>query len=979
MSLRLFALPLGVPVAEAFARGFWARHAAEPPEETARIIVFVNTARAFRATEEALADLAPGPRLLPRLVAIDRAAELVEDDLPPAVDPLRRHFTVLRLVQAYLDATPEGPGPAAAPALTAALLALLDELDEWSVPGDALDAAVAETHAAHWQRLRAFVDLVRRSWPQIRAEAEGEALDPKARQALAVDRLCAGWALDPPPPVYAAGSTGALRTTRTLLAAIARLPAGGVVLPGFDAAVSGEVWAEIADGAAPEHPLAPFAGLFAELGASPGDAASWEPPSPPSPRARLLSEALRPAPVTDAWMAAAPALSADLTAATGGLTLLDAPSERLEAVAIAVAIREALEDPDARIALVTPNAALARRVTAELDRFAVIPDDSLGAPLAQSPPGVFLRLIADLAERPDPVSLAGLLGHPLTAPGRPRADHRRYARAYERAVLRGRPFAAETLPDWPGAPEDGADWLRAVRASLAPLANALREGASLAELFARHREAAERLSAGEAGAAPAVWEGPAGEAADMLLARLERAAAAHGAGRVAYRAVLADALTGQEIRPAPERPHPRVAILGPREARSHAATHAILAGLNDGVWPALPAADPWLSRPMRAAAGLPSPETRIGLAAHDFLHAAHRPQVVFSRAARAEGAPTVPSRWWTRLVTLIGGIEGPEAGRKPGTGTLAELRGRGDRLVALARALQTPDAVVPRAPRPAPKPPAEARPRRLSVTEIETLIRDAYAIYAKRILGLVPLDPVGRAPDFRDRGTALHRVLERFVSETPDLPADNAAAAAAFLSVADAVLAAEVPDPALRRIWRGRLARAAPWFLEGERVRRAAGRPVGLEVKGTLTLPLETGPMEIRAKADRIDRLTDGTGLVLDYKTGAPPSKGQIDSGFYQQLHLQAAILAAGGFDGIAPMPAARGAYLGLTGSGAGGKITDRDGLAAEVADRLSKVTALLSAYAHGAAYRARGLPERDDEEGDYDHLSRRAEWEDPA
>ncbi|MEM1346418.1 MAG: double-strand break repair protein AddB, partial [Pseudomonadota bacterium] len=333
--MSVYTVPLGLAFSDAFASGFWARHAATPPERIARTRVLVNTPRMQRLTEDALLKQVPGSALLPRLDQLPAlgADPLSAPDLPPAVDPLRRHLRLIRLVEAYLSAGQGETAPlSAAPALAEALETLLDECDEAGLPIDALEHATGGEHPAHWGRTLAFVDLVRRVWPEIRAEAEGGHLDPQDRQRRVVEAMTAAWEREPPTePLIGAGSTGAVASTAVLLAAIARTPGGMVVLPGFDRALPEDVWAEIAAGRAPEHPQAPFAGLLGHLGLQPSEVVPWVEDTHAPARRALFRLALRPAPVTDAWQAAAPALAPEIEAATEGLTLIEAETPRQEA------------------------------------------------------------------------------------------------------------------------------------------------------------------------------------------------------------------------------------------------------------------------------------------------------------------------------------------------------------------------------------------------------------------------------------------------------------------------------------------------------------------------------------------------------------------------------------------------------------------------------------------------------------------------
>lgn len=973
MSAKVFAVPPGADFANVFATGFRLRFGSAS-EEAARAQVLVNTRRSRTALEDALAETVDGAAYLPRIEVLSElhADPLAAPELPVAIDPVRRLLRMTRLVEQYLTASRDedevGVPLAAATDLARSLIGLLDEMQDEGVDPASLDDLVSGSlpaeSARHWQRTVQFVDIIRRAWPSIRAEEEAGALDPKERQCAVIASLSRSWGSEPPPgSVIAAASTGSVGSTADLLAAIARLPDGMVVLPGFDPDVAPDIW----ESAGPEHPMAPFRGVLTRLGLEPRDVAFWV-ADMLTARRRLFAQALRPAPVTDHWQEAVVALAGEVTEATEGLTLVEAETPRQEADAIAVAIREALEVPRRSVALVTPDAALARRITAALAACAIVPDDSLGQPLAQTPPGVLFRLIADVAAGEDVIPLAALLTHPLVSAGHDRTQHLQFARRYVNEALRASPDPKRALRSWPGGEQSEHAWLSGVAAALAPLEVAISAGSDLSVLLAAHIDAAEALTM-PPGGEPEIWKTGAGEALYSFLSRLALSQDAYDAEPPDYRALLGSLLDGEQVRPDPTLPHPRVSIWGTREARVLHADLTILGGLNEGVWPAVPEPDPWLSRPMREALGMPAPERRIGLAAHDFLQGVTKPEVVLTRSLKSEGAPTVASRWLIRLEHLLGGM--------PDTDGLQAMRFRGRRLLDLARARSAPISSEPRASRPCPTPAVSARPRRLSATDIEMLVRDAYAIYARHILDLKPLDPLGRAPDYRERGTIMHRVLEDFLNATrSDWPGAEAAREA-FDRVTERVLTSEVPWHDLRRIWGARIGRFATWFLEGEALRRTAGVPFAPELKGEMVLQLPAGPMTVVAKADRIDLLHDGTAAIYDYKTGTPPSVAQIKAGFNQQIHIQAAILAEDGFPGVVNRSASWGGYLGLTGGGAGGIERPVPDLAKELPDYLAKLRRFLSGFdSEARGYLARGRIERADSIGDYDHLSRRDEWE---
>ena len=452
------------------------------------------------------------------------------------------------------------------------------------------------------------------------------------------------------------------------------------------------------------------------------------------------------------------------------------PTSAAEALAIALALREAAET-GTRAALVTPDRQLARRVTAELDRWALIPDDSAGRPLALTPPGVLLRRLAALpGQRLTPEDLLVLLKHPLTdsAPGARGPHLRLTARLETQAPPRRRPLDRLARPR------------RLGRRSRRRSPRLDRLAPSHPRPARRRRDPPRSTPTSPATAPPprrwppaprsatthALWEQDAGAQARALLDALAaEAAAAAPLDATAYRALLQSQMAARDVPEPAVTTHPGIAIWGTLEARVQSADLVILGGLNEGTWPRLPAADPWLGRGLRRAIGLPSPDRRIGLSAHDFQQAMGAPRVILTRATRDAEAPTVASRWLLRLENLLLGL-GPE-----GQDALAAAKARGQpprRATPPASTSPPPPSRPPAAP--PPRPPAAARPAELSVTQVERLVRDPYGIYARKVLRLRRLDPPGRKPDALARGTAIHAALDAFVTATEAGLPDDAAA-----------------------------------------------------------------------------------------------------------------------------------------------------------------------------------------------------------
>ncbi|MSU89432.1 double-strand break repair protein AddB [Rhodobacteraceae bacterium 2CG4] len=956
----VYGLPPGVDFAAEVLAGLRARTAGLPAEDCARIELWVNTERARRRLLALLEDRPVG--LPPRIRAL---SELVDDaaGLPPVMPPLKRRLELARLVRALIAAAPDTAGRAAAYPLAEGLAELLSEMHIEGVAFGAVAGLDAPDDAGHWQRALSFLRLIR----DVLEAPEAAGADPDRRMVLAMAARAARWAAAPPRhPVLVAGSTGSRGATAGFMRTVAALPQGAVILPGLDVDLPRQVWQRLDDPRhAADHPQFGLAAFCRDSGLEPWALPRWTDTPPPSPpRAALLSLALRPAPVTDQWLAEGPGLTPTLGAATAGLTLLEAADPQAEAQAVALILREAVAD-GVPAALVTPDRTLARRVTAALDRWGIVPDDSAGRPLDLTPPGTFLRLCAQLLTAPpDPVTLAALLKHPLCAAGQgARGAHLEQVGPLELKVLRdgGPVVTPQVLRAWAdrgdAARRAWIDWLAPL------LAPPLRDPAPLRTLVERHLALATALAAGPGGADPGpLWQQDAGRKAEAAMADLLEHAEAGGALEPGeYPALLRGVLAGVSVPPAPYRSHPGVAIWGTLEARTQSAPLTILGGLNEGIWPRLPRPDPWLSRDMRAASGLPLPERQIGLSAHDFQQAVGRPRVVLSRALRDGEAPTVPARWLLRLTNLAEGLD-------PG-GAVPAMRARGARYLDIAARLDDAPRLPP-APRPAPRPPGQAFPESLSVTRIETLVRDPYALYAANILRLKPLPPLARAADALLRGISLHAVMARFLDETrAALPAD---AAALLTRLAAQEMAAAVPWPASRVIWRQRLAGIAPWLAETETARRAVASPWLHEELGEVAVTPLPRPFRLRAQADRVDRDESGAVAIYDYKTGNLPSRNEAAQ-FNQQLPLEAGIALRGGFRGHLPRAVAALQLIGLKGQELD-FACDTDSLN-ETWDRFREMVA---AYQSGELpYPARLRPRLLRDSGDYDQLARRGEWAD--
>jgi len=1019
MPTRVFTIPPSAPflptLIKALTGGELGFRLPDDPLALAAVALYLPTRRACRLARDAfLHSLNIDAAILPRIVALgdidedeiafaEAASGAIAVDalaLPSALGGLERRLLLTQLIRKWAS-SPDVRGasgaplvaqtPAAACALADDLARLIDDMTTRGVPWEKLDGLVPDFLDPYWQLTLKFLEIASDNWPKLLRERG--LIEPAERRDKLIKAEAARLARKTDGPVIAAGSTGSIPATAELIATIARLPHGAVVLPGLDTDLDEESWRLISgEPPAPGHPQFAMQALLARIGIA-RDAVQTLAPS--GDRERLISEVLRPAATADAWskLAADRQFSANADAALESISVIEAANAEEESLAIAVALREAVQDGKTA-ALVTPDRALGRRVLAALARWNIAAENSGGNALIDTPAGIFARLAAEAAlGRLEPVTLLGLLKHPVLRPDVNRRE--RATAALERAVLRGpRPgpgsgglahalksFRTQLEKFWRREPvdlhrsdprttlteselSDAADLVAWLTGALAPLESIANQTHRLSDIAARHREVVGALS--RQGSDEAAFAGRDGT---KLADAFEELATSEAAAELLvdtsdYAELFAAALADRNVRPQP-RSDARVRILGTVEARLTDSDRVVLGGLVEGTWPPESRTDAWLSRPMRLALGLDLPERRIGLSAHDFAQALGAREVILSHASKIAGAPMVPSRFIQRLAAIAG----------------ARWQGavrRGNIYVSWARDLDRAELVIP-APQPAPRPPRAVRPKGLSVTDIENWLRDPYTIYAQYILRLTPLDPVDVSPGAAERGTIIHAAVGEFTQlHASGLPPDPASE---LINLGRPHFAALEDFPETRAFWWPRFERIARWFADWEAQRRPEIETLVAEIRGEIDIPLAEGVFKLVGRADRIERHLDGNYVILDYKTGSARTEKQVRTGLAPQLTLEAAILRRGGFPGIAPAGSvAQIGYVLLKGGARPGEpklINFTEGTADSQADRaLAKLTALVASFDDDdQPYRSLVHPMWTTHYGDYDHLARVKEW----
>ncbi len=1004
----LYTMPAGADFLKSLSRTLLERYK-DDLLALGRLTIFLPTRRAHRELSKAFLSQNNTPLLLPRLKVlgdIDEEDALDLDNIlpdsgfdvqaiPQAISPLRRRFWLARLAREfYSTVNPEDTSPAWHSCLAAAdaLGGLMDALHAEEINPDKIGEILPEELPDHGKLALQFIKIVTSQWP-IELQNLG-LIDGAERRSLLLNALARKWQTAPPQdPVIIAGSTGSLPATARLISVVARNANGLIILPGLDTHMSEEDWQGIDD----PHPQMGLRHLlqkyFPDINRQ--SIPNW--PGSDSARAMqaresLIRLALQPAGRTQDWHQQIETFSKTQNgkSAVKGLSLIEMPDKDREAEAIALLMREAIETPDKTASLVTPDRLLARRVSHKLRRWNIQVDDSAGAPLARTRRGNFLRMTANWLNQPaNPITLMQLLRHPLCQCGLSPEDFATSADAMDlslRGFAPGEGFLAlrEHLQYgayWKNAQESDAgdtasttdSWQECkvlfarLQETAAPWQALLNEKPShpIGDWLSAHMEVATGLvQSHDQSGAQILWQGREGEAIASLVQNIIRDSADLPPFTARDYSDFIDALLQATPFRNQSNTHPRLSILGPLEARLIQADRIILGGLNEGVWPSLGAQDPFLSRPMREKIGLPSPEQRIGLAAHDFAQLSTAPETVLTRSLRADRAPTKPSRWLLRLNNILTGLG---------------LHEKTDQSAKLSAWLQqfyiSQESITPASP-PGPTPLLAMRPRRLSVTQIETLIRDPYAIYAQKILNLHPLDPLDAEIGAAMRGTLLHAVFAEITGQYFD--ADKKT----LRQKLDTILTRRFEQAHfplhLQKFWQARLQKSFDWFVAFHIAQRQNYPKSLIEKKGKITLPLPAGEFTLTVRADRIDLGTNQNAAIIDYKSGRVDTVG-VAKTFNPQLQLTALILLENGFPSLTIKTIDALALYKVwnrKGDGKDDLVFPDDKIMDLVEEAKSRTLALLAHYDDpDTAYYSQPRPQFENHFGAYDHLARRDEW----
>ncbi len=938
-----------------------------PELSLSKYTIFLPTRRACRNLQEAFLRISNGkPILLPKMLALgDIDAEELQLLNPESaliqnsISKLRRNLILAKMIMQMPDMVSSFDQ---AVELANSLGSFLDQAKMYQVSFDKLEEIVPEEFSEHWQITLSFLKIITEFWPNILAELN--LLDETDRRNLLIENQIELWQRNPPKnPIIVAGSTGSIPSNIALLKTIANMDNGSVILPGLDINIDEDSYDFIGE----DHAQYEMKNLLDKIGIRPSEVKNWKDLSHNISRSNLISEIMRPSETTDKWQE----IDDIDESSINGIQYIECESAQEEANIIALKLRETLEIPEKTAALITPDRNLAKRVALSLRRWGIDIDDSGGTPLNNSPVGVWIQLVADMViQEFSPIAILACLKHPFAAGGLKIFEFNQFVSRLETHVLRGgRPDKGfiglyNLLDKNLEKDQELIAWLKSLEEKCQDFIDILQLGdkVEFKSLLTQNIKLAENLASNdEKQGIEIIWSREDGEsAANFINEVLEVADNIPEITGFEYLGLIRSLMKPITVRPKYGQ-HPRLTILGKIESRLYKTDLTIVSGLNEKTWPAEPSIDPWLSRQMRRNFGLPSIDKNIGVDAHDFTQAISGKEVIITRSLKQSGTPTVQSRWLSRLNTVLSSIS-LELAKKP------EVN-----LKAWARKLDEPIEIAS-CTRPEPSPALNTRPKRLSVTEIETLMRDPYAIYAKHILKLRALEELESEISVADKGNYIHQALEEFI-ENYDL---NNNSYNDLIKTGMAIFdKAQIPME-VKAFWSPRFKKMAYDFINNEREWRLENTPFKTEIKGQLKI--DDIDFTLTARADRIDKNQNGAYAIIDYKTGAIPNVEDVKLGFSPQLPLEAVIIRKGGFAGINANDTEYFGYWKVAGSK--DKIQCRyfsdPKIISTIIDEaeIGLINLIKSYNNENAPYIS--LPRQDKEPrySDYRHLSRALEWQ---
>ncbi len=844
---------------------------ATDPFEIAKMEIILPTKRAVKTVKDTFVKQSEKtPLLLPKLTPL-YDIETLEEDILPAISPIERLILLTRLCQKK----PNVDTFEHALTIAISLSSLLDEFYQYEATIDDLDSLVPNMDLAkHWHETVDFLDIIQTVWPALLKE-KGR-IDLQDRKIRLINAYIKKIKKNPPKnQIIMAGFDGAIPAVSRLMQELTQHENTVILLQGLNTDLTTDDLNAIDD----NHYHYSFKKLLSALKLYPQQIENLS--KELSLREEFIIEALRPAEQVCEWRT----LNLD-ESVLNNVTRIDCENINEEALTIALILRKTLETPLKTAALVTNDRMLARRVILEMKRWGIELDDSAGTPLHHTPVGVYLSLIASFGKEPSSSNFLSLLKHPLSADQKMPTDFRKEVKIAEKEARKKSKSLQMTLNT------DFETFLSYFKNN---------KPTPFDEILTEHLKIAEDLAtSSDKTGEERLWGNEAGQEAYKLFVELKEYGEKFGAIHpMDYPGIIELFLSGVSVR-AKYGMHQRLDILGPIEARLTHPDVCIIAGLNEGSFPMLSDMGPWLSRGMRKSLKLPAIENKIASQSMDFAHCFLSPEVYLTRSVKSDGSQTIPSRFISRMEAVLNASDIKWDIKSP---DYARLMDKTDK--------------IEQSERPAPTPPVSSRPTELSVTNIELLMKNPYAIYAKYILKLLPLKDIEELQENIVYGSALHKVLEEFLKKDPlNISPEK------FKERAIELLKENGFSEADLAFYDEKIEKVSEFIANEQTFRQDITNKVIPEQVGEITFKLQDGSdFKLTAKADRIDDLKGNLYEIIDYKTGTPPTGTDIESGLTPQMTLEGVILREKGFKELTKTKDITLSYWHLTGKKKGGEI----------------------------------------------------------
>lgn len=319
-----------------------------------------------------------------------------------------------------------------------------------------------------------------------------------------------------------------------------------------------------------------------------------------------------------------------------------------------------------------------------------------------------------------------------------------------------------------------------------------------------------------------------------------------------------------------------IIITNPRDAIFLDVPNIIISDCNEGSFPSKKHHSPWMSNKMRQIVGLESDAERAGKNYYEFYVLLNKQNIYITRSITSNSKQNLPSKF---LLTLLLAIE--KANKMYEVKSIYRL----EELSANNNISSEASVSLHYIPFPAS----------ISATNIELLIRNPYGFYAKNILKLRKLRDVNEDTSLADFGNIVHETIHKYTLSYSNLLNDKKSL---FVQCAKEVLQKYVHDIKSQN-WLIKLEQIADNFIVFDDKRREKGSLIYSEIYGETSFLINGRSIKVTAVADRIELTNDGIFRILDFKTGALPTKQDVISGISPQLIIESIILADGGFKNL--------------------------------------------------------------------------------